>query len=45
MWSVVLRYARSTQKKREWGWRAIKIQSVEQDGYKNLPEYLQGDVY
>ena len=32
-------------KKREWGWRAIKIQSVEQDGYKNLPEYLQGDVY
>ena len=27
-------------KKREWGWRAIKIQSVEEDGYKNSTEYL-----
>ena len=26
-------------KKREWGWRAIEIQSVEQDGYKKYSEY------
>jgi hypothetical protein len=32
-------------KKREWGWRAIRIQSVEQDGYKKSPEYTHGDFY
>ena len=32
-------------KKREWGWRAIGIQSVEQDGYKKTPKYTHGDIF
>ena len=32
-------------KKQKWGWRAIKIQSIEQDGYKMSPEYLNGNFY